>query len=157
MISFTNTDISSQSLEPVCVWEDAAVWAHWSHSFDRHLNYLRPVSCSSPSKSSPCPGLLRPSSVQKLPCVYWLFLPQSHLDAPATSQTYQDKIKLLSIPTLSLVPALPLQDQKSKCHLLFSFAFHFQFSSHFLLTIPPTSLSSLSPCSCPSSWPMWLP
>ena len=28
LLLVTNTDISSQSLEPVCVWEDAAVWAH---------------------------------------------------------------------------------------------------------------------------------
>ena len=32
-----------------CVWEDARVWVHWSHSFEMHLNYLGPVSCFSPS------------------------------------------------------------------------------------------------------------
>ena len=31
------------------VWEDARVWAHWNHSFDMHLSYLGPVSCSFPS------------------------------------------------------------------------------------------------------------
>ena len=31
------------------VREDASVWAHWSHSFDRHLSYLEPVSSFSPS------------------------------------------------------------------------------------------------------------
>ena len=31
------------------VWEDARVWAHWSHSFDMLVNYLRPVSCFPPS------------------------------------------------------------------------------------------------------------
>ena len=29
-------------------WEDARIWAHWNHSFDRHLNYPGPVSCFSP-------------------------------------------------------------------------------------------------------------
>ena len=28
----------------------ARVWAHWSYSFDTHLNYLGPVSCFSPSR-----------------------------------------------------------------------------------------------------------
>ena len=27
------------------LWEDARVWAHWSHSFDMHLSYLGPVFC----------------------------------------------------------------------------------------------------------------
>ena len=27
------------------VLEDARVWGYWKHSFDMHLNYLRPVSC----------------------------------------------------------------------------------------------------------------
>ena len=30
-------------------WEDARVWAHWNHSFDRHLIYLGPISYFSPS------------------------------------------------------------------------------------------------------------
>ena len=25
------------------VWEDARIWAHLNHSFDRHLSYLGPV------------------------------------------------------------------------------------------------------------------
>ena len=32
-----------------CVWEDARVWAYWNCSFDKHLGYLGPVSCFSPS------------------------------------------------------------------------------------------------------------
>ena len=31
------------------VWEVARIWAHWNHSFDMHLSYLGPVSCSFPS------------------------------------------------------------------------------------------------------------
>ena len=31
------------------VWENARVWVHWNHSFDMHLSYLGPVSCSFPS------------------------------------------------------------------------------------------------------------
>ena len=27
------------------VWEDTRVWAQWNFSSDRHLGYLRPVSC----------------------------------------------------------------------------------------------------------------
>ena len=30
-------------------WEDARIWTHWNYSFDRHFNYLGPVSCFSPS------------------------------------------------------------------------------------------------------------
>lgn len=30
------------------IWEDASL-GHWNNPFDRHLNYLRPVSCYSPS------------------------------------------------------------------------------------------------------------
>ena len=30
------------------VWEDARVWAHWNHSFEVHLSYLRPVFGSVP-------------------------------------------------------------------------------------------------------------
>lgn len=26
------------------VWDEARIWAHWNHSFDRHLTYLGPVS-----------------------------------------------------------------------------------------------------------------
>ena len=28
-----------------CIWEDAKVWAHWSHSFDMHLSSIGPASC----------------------------------------------------------------------------------------------------------------
>ena len=31
------------------IWEDARVWANWNYSFDKHLNYLGPISCFSPS------------------------------------------------------------------------------------------------------------
>ena len=34
-----------RNLLPLCVWEDARVWAHWNHSFHMHFRYLGPVSC----------------------------------------------------------------------------------------------------------------
>ena len=39
-----NPDIS-RNLALFYVWKDVRVWAHWNHSFDRHLTYLGPVSC----------------------------------------------------------------------------------------------------------------
>ena len=31
---------------PFCVWEDARVWAHCSHSFHAHLSCPGPLSCA---------------------------------------------------------------------------------------------------------------
>ena len=35
----------SFNINPFSVWEDARVWAHWSHSFDMQISFLGPVSC----------------------------------------------------------------------------------------------------------------